>query len=182
MNSKMLFIAIGFLLIATSGHAQYYSGVARQDQFRVGDLYFSANYQGLKSYMQVLKTENPDLHTTMRPVFDNIKRKRDAGLISFVMGGIIGGIMIFSGFPEEETGRFGQPVLDNDPNAGLLFGGVGMLLLGGTIGAVVMPRENDYYDFINLHNRNTEQDKMEWKMGFELIGSQHPGLRFQFTF
>jgi hypothetical protein len=63
-----------------------------------------------------------------------------------------------------------------------MIGGLGIMTIGGLIAAAVFPRENDFLDFFNLHNRNTKNQKIQWRMGFNIWGNNARGLHLQLQF
>jgi hypothetical protein len=65
-----------------------------RDRFKVGDMYYSSNYKGLKLLMADTEIDQPGLHTKLSPVFKDIRRKRNNAVASFVTGGVIGTTML----------------------------------------------------------------------------------------
>ena len=155
-----------------------------RNYFEVDDLSFTANYRGIRSYMNILAIEDPDLHQKLQPQFQLIKRKREGAIITATAGGVIGSILIIASIlgSSSNTNRNGFSTDFNFPDRGLMIGGFGILTIGGLIAAAIFPRENDFLDFFNLHNRNTKNQKIQWRMGLNVWGNNAQGLRLQLQF
>jgi hypothetical protein len=68
------------------------------------------------------------------------------------------------------------------PNIAVIAGGTGALLLGGIIGLIIQPREEDIYNFVNLHNRNNPNQKMDWEIGLDMFQGNIPGMKLTLNF
>lgn len=155
-----------------------------RNYFEVDDLSFTANYRGIRSYMNILALEDPDLHQKLQPQFQLIKRKREGAIITATAGGVIGSILIIASLPSGNSNptRHGFSSEIEFPDRGLMIGGLGIMTIGGLIAAAILPRENHFLDFFNLHNRNTKNQKIQWRMGLNVWGNNAQGLRLQLQF
>jgi hypothetical protein len=165
------------LLISTflSGHnPSEMQGRHYPKRFKVGDMYYTSSFRGLNLFMNELKTDDPDLFEIINPEFARLKRKRNSSLIAAGSSGLIGTAMIVGGFTflkvKDDFYKPGQPFYKPDAtkeNNVLIFSGLGVYIIGGFIGALLQPNEEDIYNFVNLFNRNSPNQKMDWQLGFD---------------
>jgi hypothetical protein len=145
--------------------------------FRVGDNLYSSDYNGIKAYMFDLKDDQPDLYQKLTPYYKTIQNKRIARNAVMTSSIVLGGILLFANFPKGASG-----MTQAKSSASGMFVGVGVIGLGGILGFLLGPGEQDYLNFINMNNKYTDKDKMEIKIGLNYQTGYYPqiGLRFNF--
>lgn len=153
-----------------------------RNYFQVDDLSFTVNYRGIRSYMNILAVEDPDLHQKLQPQFQLIQGKRNGAIASSVTVSAIGGILMLVALDDNSSDqiRFGRGA--SHPDVGLMLSGLMVMSIGGIIAVIFNPRENDFLDFFNLHNRNSKNQKIQWRMGLNVWGNNAQGIRLQLQF
>ncbi|MCT4591006.1 MAG: hypothetical protein N4A71_24505 [Carboxylicivirga sp.] len=162
--------------------------------FKLGEMYYSASFKGLKMLMRDVHKEDPELHAIILPSYNNLVKKRKSAMAVGITANSVGGFLVLGSFTflqstETETSIFSpgdsfyKPPHDvKTPNIGLMATG-GLIMIAGSIVAVLLhPGEQDFYDFINIHNKNSKDRKLDWNLGLDCT-SQHPlGLSLQMRF
>ncbi len=158
-------------------------------RFKVGDMYYASTFRGLKEFMTDIQVENPFLYESMQPSYYSLKRKRNATIATVTAGTAIGTGLIVGGFTflnnNERMFGPGDPFDGHNPkkpNVAIIAGGTGTLLLGAIVGWIIQPREEDIYNFVNLHNRNNPNQKMDWEIGLDMFQGNTPGLKLTLNF
>ena len=162
--------------------------------FKWGEMYYSASFKGLKMMMHDIGLENPELHAKMIPVFNNLEKKKRSGNSVLISTNAVGGFMLLGSLTflrknEIETSIFFSGITFYKPpkevkttNTALLATGSVLMLTGTIIGMLLYPKEQDIYDFINLHNRNSTDKKIDWKVRLNCTHEQTLGLAVQLRF
>jgi len=163
------------------------------ERFIVGDMYYPVTYSGLNMLMTDIESENPVLYAKLNPSFQVIKSKRNKAIISVAAGGIIGTALVIGGFTflktnnEDSFWKPGDAFYEDSKNEktmniGAIFGGMGFYAAGLLAGLIFTPKDADIYHFINVHNKNNPDQKMEWDLGFDLVQNKAPGLKLSLNF
>lgn len=186
--SALLFI-IGLIFTSNNLYSQTKTIIDLPKRFKVGDMYYASNCNGLKLLMSDLQHENPSLHAKLSPSYLNLKNKKEQAIIMWAAGGIIGTSLIIGGVTflqkEEVDYQPNHPFYDphvKRPNVAVIGSGIGVYLITGIIGAIICPNDNDIYQFINLHNKHNHQQKMDWQIGLHLIQDKKLGLKLTMNF
>jgi hypothetical protein len=187
LKKPIIFILISFFLLPGSLFAKQQpklSDLEFPKRFRVGDMYYASSFKGLNLFMADLEEYSPDLHEIMNPEFQRIRRKRNTSLAAWITSGAIGTALVVSSFTiyGEHDGIFkpGDPYYDRNhkkPNFPVLLSGIGVYAIGGLIGILTMPDENDIYRFVNSFNRNSPNDRMDWEIGIKMSPCNTLGLK-----
>jgi len=158
-------------------------------RFKYGDMYYASNMKGLGTFMADLRVENPDLYQKLLPSYNNIKRKKNAAVSSFVACGAVGTFLLVGGmtFMQKESDFFGStnpfPEMDNkEPDLAVIGAGMGIFISGAIIAAVLMPKDNDIYNFLNFHNKNNPDKKLDWQIGLNYNRHKDLMLGVRMTF
>ena len=132
--------------------------------------------------MNILAVEDPDLHQKLQPQFQLIQGKRNGAIAGGVTLSAIGGILMLVARDDNSSDqiRFGRGA--SHPDVGLMLSGLMVMSIGRIIAVIFNPRENDFLDFFNLHNRNSKNQKIQWRMGLNVWGNNAQGIRLQLQF
>jgi hypothetical protein len=186
MKKNVLIFCILALIISLPGYGQNQEVVVytHHKRFKVGDMYYASSLKGLQYFMTDLRTDNPDLFEILKPSFSKLQKKRNTALATWISSGVVGTTLVVGAFTFGQVDKTifkpGDPFYDpnaKEPSLAYLTGGFGVCLVGGLVGLLVYPRDSDIYNFINLHNRNNPQQKMEWEVGFHMHPNLEPGLK-----
>jgi hypothetical protein len=182
-----ILILISFFLLPGSLFAKQQpnsSDLEFPKRFRVGDMYYASSFRGLNLFMVDLEEYSPDLHEIMSPEFERIRKKKNTTLATLITSGALGTALVVSSFTiyGEHDGVFkpGDPFYNPNqkkPNIPVLFSGIVVYAIGGLIGLLTIPDENDIYRFVNTFNRNSPGRKMDWEIGLGFHHEFTPGLR-----
>jgi hypothetical protein len=195
---KNLIILLILLLSLTSSYGQQYISTVpvfqTQSAYKVGSIYYPSGYQGLSLLMSDIEFENSDLYFQLLPTYKEIERKRNRAIVSFVAGGVAGTAFTLAGFADMASLVNQDPIYNPEfptntqfiglleRNRGLIGIGFGCYIVGGIVGYILSPKQNDFYRFINLHNRNSKSEKMEMVIGLDMSYDSGLGLRFNMKF
>ncbi len=157
-------------------------------RFVVGDQYYTSSYRGIKQLMGDIREENPVLYDIMQPELKNIQRRRSNTIIAWSAGGVVGTTMIVGGLTfwqlNDDLYEPGHPFYKPNAkkaNPGLIIAGGLVYIVGGAIGLFTGPREEDIYNFVNKYNRNSEDKKMDWQIGLDVLPNNTPGVKLTFN-
>jgi len=196
MRRLTLHFLLVLLLAPTFMYGQHHTVIVKPivpERFIVGDMYYPVTYGGLSMLMADIESENPVLYAKLSPSFQVIKSKRNKAIISVAAGGIIGTALVVGGFTFLKTNTgdsFWKPgdafyegsKNEKTMNIGAIFGGMGFYAAGLLAGLIFTPKNADIYHFINVHNKNNPDQKMEWDLGFDLVQNKAPGLKLSLNF
>jgi len=199
MKRIWLLFLLGLLLAPTFmyGQHQHHRVIVEPrvpERFRVGDMYYPSSYRGLNLLMTDIETDNPELYAKLAPSFNSIKSNLKKSIISVAAGGIIGTTLVVGGFTflqntstevsiiPPESSFYKGPKEVKEVNTEAIFGGFGIYVAGAIAGLIFMPKEADIYRFINMHNKNNPDQKIEWDLGFDLVQNKTPGLKLTMNF
>lgn len=154
---------------------------------RLGDMVYSPNYQGVKNLMFDYQINNPEMHDILLPEFNRLKRKRNVALTTMVGSQIVGITLFVGGFtflsdrgnPFSTTDGFQQDVYV--PNVLVIVAGSFISTFGLFGGILLLPNREDIYHFVNYHNRYSNGEKIEWKIGLN-IAPTNTGLSLTMNF
>ena len=91
MKKAVLFLLICLSITPESVFSQFSKDVVVvPKRFKSGDMYYASSYNGIKTFMYDLQSENPELSQKLMPQFNKIKRKRRRALVTIVSSGVIG--------------------------------------------------------------------------------------------
>lgn len=189
---KALITCIALLLfqgLVTAQHSNVSVDVGFPRRFVVDDLYYSSSYGGIKRFMSDLNQDDPQLYQIMKPEFDRIKIKRNAGLAVWSTAAVTGTALVVGSITwwGEHDGIFqpGSPHYNPNhkkPNIPALIGGMGAYAVGALVGWIILPDDDDVYQFVNTFNRNSQQRKMNWEIGLNMHRWNEPGLKLTLNF
>ena len=196
MKRLIVLFLLGFLLAPAFIYGQHHRVIVEprvDERFVVGDMYYPVSYGGISLLMADIEVDNPKLYASLSPSFKNIEKKRNKAILSFATGGIIGSALVIGGFTflKTNTGdsfwKPGDAFYDDSKNEktinmGAIFGGMGFYAAGLLAGLIFSPKDADIYHFINVHNKNNPDQKMEWDLGFDLVQNKAPGLKLSLNF
>jgi hypothetical protein len=197
MNKFTLHFLLGLLLAPIFMYGQHHTVIVEPrvpERFRVGDMYYPSSYRGLSLLMADIETDNPVLYAKLAPSFNVIKSNMNKSVMSVAAGGILGTTMIVGGFTFLQKNStevsifppgsyfYEEPKEVKGINFVVIFGGFGIYTAGLVAGLIFMPKEGDIYRFVNLHNKNNPDQKMEWDLGFDLVQNKAPGLKLSLNF
>lgn len=109
--------------------------------FSQGSQYYTANLDGLRLYVDTLKSENNELYTALDGKLKTLEQKNL--LANIITGGAIIGSLIYFNTMNLETDSPTTPLL--------------IFAVGTGVGHLLRPDANDYLNFINEHNRLNPQ-------------------------
>lgn len=196
---KIGLFLIGLLFATNSIYGQFYQDYymgpppplhlfGSPSYFSVGDMKYPTNYTGLKFLMRDLQTDNPELYAKLESDFQTIKNKRATAYTCLISGtAISGAFFIGAGIAGkrwvESNTIDGQDQADIGSGIGLAVIGGSFLLAGGILYAVFLPNESDYYNFMNVFNKNSPDKKLNWHWGLDYGENYHTvGLNLALTF
>ncbi len=158
-------------------------------RFKYGDMYYASNMSGLGTFMSDIKIENPDLYQKLLLSYNNIKKKKNAAVSSIIVGSTVGAALIVGGmtFLQKENDFFDEtnpfPETNNKkPNLAAIGAGMGFFISGTIIAVILMPKDNDIYNFLNFHNKNNPNKKLDWQFGFNYTQHKDFMLGFRMRF
>lgn len=138
--------------------------------FKVGDMTYAKSYKGLRYFMDDTRAENPELYQKLLPAFSRIKNKHDAAVVTLVSTATIGTTVLIASLLNATKVSTSDPSFESKVShhlSGYFLGG-GIDLGGLIIAAIISPKESDIFQFINLHNKNNPNKKIEWGLGINL--------------
>lgn len=152
---------------------------------QIGDLTYSVNYKGMRSYMENLAVDDPELHMRLNPKFRRLEDRRNGAVIVSVAGFLAGSGLIIAGtnslLSETNSTDFHEEFEESKRNmtktAKLTFSGFGIYAIAGIVALIVNPDSDDYMDFINTNNRFTKGEKI--KVTTQLISLPHNAIGLQ---
>jgi len=144
--------------------------------------YFDASVDGLRGYLETIRSTDPDLYTKLDPKLSNLEWRRTAAVLVAVAAVGIGlGSMIYAFAARKSCNS--PPV--NDPNfsadvnawancnddsmrtmATFSLVGLGTLTTGLFAAAFITPGRSDIFDIVNEHNR-LRREPLRWQLGYE---------------
>jgi hypothetical protein len=170
----LLFFCIFFIVKLSAQETEVRVISSANNKFRVGDMDYAKSFKGLKYFMDDTKADNPELYQKLLPAFSRIKDKHDAAVVTFASTAIIGATVAFvsllNAAKVSTSDHYSTPKVQSNLSGYILGGGI---VLGGVIVAsIISPKEADIYQFINLHNRNSPNKKIDWGFGINLNPSE----------
>lgn len=158
-------------------------------RFSVGDMYYASSFKGLKIFMNDVEHENPLLYETLKPEYNQLQRKRNAAIATWSTGAAVGSTLILGGFTfwnnndrmlnTDDSFQGSNP---KKPNVGMIASGAGIFLASSIIGMFLQPKEEDIYNFVNHHNRNSPTHKLKWEIGLDMFHDFEPGVKLTLRF
>jgi hypothetical protein len=144
---------------------------------------------GIKSYMRDIQNENPELYTALKPDMDDLDKRTSSGWTYMIGGNVLGiGIVVTSivlgtTVLAEKKEFMGET--HSTPNMGIMIGGslvgAGIMAIGTIVGLSSMPKDEDYYNFVNKHNRLDKENPIKVELGYNPCRESFEGtLAFQF--
>jgi hypothetical protein len=191
IRKSLLLVFICTLFSSLPGNCQLQSSesvvLVHSKRFRAGDMYYASSVRGLQMFMSDLRSENPELYDLLSPEFNAIKRNRDAAYATMIAAGIIGTTLLVSAFTfgMEDMHTPGMHYTDSrmkEPNKGMVFAALGVYIAGGLAARLLYPGEERIYNFLNLHNRNSPNRKLDWEIGLNVFENMEPGLKLSMKF
>jgi hypothetical protein len=194
-----VFALLAALGIVSTAHANASSTAHRRtlpSHFSVGDQYYDGTIWGLRSYLESIRTTEPDLYAKLSPDVDRMNSQMTTAA-AFLGLGLIGGLgTAVYGIASRPS--CAEPVL-GDPNFArqvselsschergmqrmMVFSLIGTgVLVTGLIGAMaVAPNRWDYFNFMNRHNSLSPRP-MRFQLGYDPTRRfAHAGATFSF--
>lgn len=125
--------------------------------------YYEFNAKGLRNYLESIRTNSPDLYNALNSDLMTLEnREKKSKLIGYSLQGA-GMVLFASGFM---MARNSEPGASSTDSANTLTM-VGFSLATAGFGAhyFLRPKESDYYEIINKHNRLNEEEPLEIRAG-----------------
>ena len=141
------------------------------ERITVGDMCYTTDYKGLKYFMNDIEYDDPELFEVLSPEFNRLTIKRNTGIACWITSGIIGTTFIVSGISSVANADIDLDDVNSKPSMGnyeLVFAGLGIYAIGGLFGYIFYPDKNDFFRFINLHNKYSPDNKMNWEIGLNM--------------
>ena len=190
MKKVLLFLAI-LTWSCTALVAQHHDvdvNINFPNYLKYGESYYSNDYQGVKSLMYDLQTTDQDIYVKILPAFKNIQQKRKKAIWVGAGGVVVGSALSVVGL-SSVMNSVNSANAENSSLKMLDFKGAGLIILGGSVfttsimaSALMFPRDSDYYNFINVHNRINKKQKIEWKVGISPFAYNGIGLNLGMRF
>jgi hypothetical protein len=191
-STKLIYLFFFLLLpIIVTGQTHRHEAVVyvQSKRFKVGDMYYASSIKGLQFFMNDLQDENPGLHQTLLPDFRAMLRNRNVANATWIASGVVGTTIMVGAFTFWQANvtlfKPGDPFHDPSvklPGLTALTAAFGVYLTGGLIGLAIFPKDADIYNFINLHNRNNPNQKMNWEIGMDFFMNMEPGFKLTMNF
>ena len=135
---------------AASMAASQQSTGATPKRLQLGSQYYTGDIYGLRQYVDSLQSTNQGLYQTLNTKLLTLESQfSTARTISTAsnyaaLGMVVGGLTVF----KEDWDGPGKK-----PNTTMIYGGVGLWIIGSIVANRYAPSSSDYLNFINEHNR-----------------------------
>jgi len=158
MSKKIILISI-FTLFVNYTFSQT-TTTTTSKHFSSDGQYYNGTVRGLSLYMKSLETDDNDLYKVLEPEFLKIKQKRNIAL----------GVGITAYSIGLGLGAYGLNKNINSPNFDEGIGAMvasPIFILGGLLASfIITPNKQDYLNFINIHNKNSLNRKLQFNIGY----------------
>ncbi|TAJ09037.1 hypothetical protein DMA11_20855 [Marinilabiliaceae bacterium JC017] len=196
-TTSFLLVVTYFLISTISMQAQDHVVHSHCDlpvRLKVGDMYYALSYKGFRRFMTDLQQEDPVLYEKMLPSYSILEKKRRNGNSVLIPGVIVGTFLSVGSFTflqktVTETSIFDpgdsfyEPPKDvKEFNGGVFAVGMGINIVSALVAWALYPSEDDFYHFINEHNRHSSDKKMDWQIGFNGTPEQPLNLSLKIRF
>lgn len=188
MKNLKIYFTMGLMLaLVAPSFAQ--GNVRLPKRFQRGDQYYLSSVKGLSSMMADIKIEDPLLYAKLAPQFEEMNAKQRRARHVFIPSLVVGGGLIIGGLA--------TPLEDSDPNWGsngpvyddrfetseiVALVGLGVMSVGTVIAALMLPNRGDIYNFVNLHNKNSNERKLDWQLGLNTSMDSGLGVKLALKF
>lgn len=171
-TSRQWLLSILMLMLATTTQAAGISmggkGSDKKDSDNESVQYYEGNVDGLRTYIDTLKYEEPDNYRILDKKVSRLETNETISS-AIAWGSTIGGVaLMFKGFAGS-----GSDGGDNDSGVGTMFSGIGLFLVGNLISGYFAPSRADMYDVINKHNSLRPDDPLKYSYNDRI--QQSPG-------
>lgn len=162
MNKIISFFVLLSLVISNSAYASFGKAKAKnQDKTSRTVSYYEPNADGLRKYLETLRYSEPKVYSQLNKTVKKYENKDNIAFAVDVTSAVVGITLIVGSFTF--LGKK-DPDFPDSPkvNYGAFFGGMGLWLAGGIASGYIRPDREDFYDFINEHNRLKPNDPLEF--------------------
>lgn len=188
MKKIILLALLGAFISTNYAFSQYRETIIiseMQRMLKVGDSYYSPSLRGLTMLMNDIKSEDFDLYLKLKPEYDRINKKRIYSITTIGTSSLVGtSLMIYGVVKTLDDAK--AISIDENPHLQttgpliILSGGL-VMGIGSAIGLFMHPNQADIFNFINLHNRNS-QKKIDWGLGLHFDQMHDIGMKFSLKF
>lgn len=188
MKKLILLALLGAFLSSNNAFSQYRETIViseMQRMLKVGDSYYSPSIRGLSMLMNDIKSEDFDLYLKLKPEYDRINKKRIYSITTIGASSLVGTSLMYYGLVKTLDDAKSISLDENQtyyPTGTLIILSGGLVMgIGSAIGLLMHPNQADIFNFINLHNRNS-QKKIDWGLGLHFDQYHDLGLKFTLKF
>jgi hypothetical protein len=140
-------------------------------KLKVGDCYYSQDYKGIKMFMAETKDYNPELYNELLPVYSELSKKVKISKNVLITSTVFGSIAMIAGVSSIAGNSFHvDESVEKNMQEGFVIGS-GIIAIGAIISYCLYPDDDDIYHFVNIHNRVTKSDKINFYFGFNENGA-----------
>lgn len=128
----------------------------KKDKILIDYQYYELDTEGLRSYMENVKKDRPDLYATLNPNLEQLESDYSTG--RNVLWGSLGIAALLAVQGYSVTMSESQAVVDDpdkemsDTGTTLMVAGVACMTIGVLVHNFIIPDRKDYLNFINKHN------------------------------
>lgn len=162
MNRLMAcFVSLSFLF-SQCAYASFGKAVdKKEEQSNKTVSYYEANVKGLRKYLETLRYSEPQVYSQLDKTVDDYENRDNIATAVSVTSKLAAVTLLvgsFSFLAEEDKNFPGT----KKTNFTAFFGSGVVWILGGVAASYIEPDREDYYDFINEHNRLKPNDPLEF--------------------
>ena len=140
-------------------NSEYEVTINHNKYILAGDLIYTNDIVGIKSYMNDIENYNTDLYYKLLPKYQILEKKQKTAIVLWISSGIIA---LISAINTSGNSTFSLDYT-SVPKNNNSFIGFGLAMGTGALGVLIYPNKQDIYNFINYHNMNNPDMKMEIK-------------------
>lgn len=162
MTRIISFFVVFSLLFSSTSYASFGKAKAKnQDKTSRTVSYYEPNADGLRKYLETLRYSEPQVYSQLNKTVNKYENRENIAFAVDVTSAVVGITLIVGSFTflGKKDPDFPDSPKTNFP---VLLGGMGVWLAGGVASGYIRPDREDFYDFINEHNRLKPNDPLEF--------------------
>jgi len=162
--------------------ASYRNTVVIPEHLQVGNQHFDASVTGFRSYLESIKSSDPNLYGQLAPDTARLESRQDASKAALVLGAVVGVASTIYGFAggdncvepsitdphfaadSDAWGACNQRNMSKMATFTVL--GLGAFVVGSIIAYASWPNHQDLLDLVNKNNRLTKQS-LQLQVGYD---------------
>lgn len=141
---------------------------AQEDKKNQTVLYYEPTVDGLRKYLETLRYSEPEVYSKLNATVNNYETRDNIGFAVGVTS-IVASVALMVGsftFLAKEDKDFPS---GKSPNMGAFFGSMVVWLGGSIASSYIRPDREDFYDFINQHNKLKPNDPLEFSQQQQML-------------